>query len=166
MKRTFVSRDLQLWKTIYTTYIRPHIEFANSVWNPHLRKDIEMLEHVQRSATKVPHATRHLQYTERLKLFNITTLEERRTRDLIQKYTLHKDLKLSTGPYHPLFTRIDREGEAIILEAFNPPSLRNRHSRVRVRTNAPSPSCHGEQSRIRSFHRYWPIAAYDTATTT
>ena len=32
--------------------------------------------------------------------------------------------------------------------------------------NAPSPSCHGEQSRIRSFHRYRPIADYDTTTTT
>ena len=114
MKRTFVSRDLQLWKTIYTTYIRPHIEFANSACNPHLRKDIEILEHVQRSATKVPHATRHLQYTERLKLFNITTIEERRTRGhTYRSSSFISDLKLSTGPYHPLFTTIDREEDQI-----------------------------------------------------
>ena len=37
MSRTFVSRSPVLWKLIYTTYIRPLVEFAIQVWSPYLR---------------------------------------------------------------------------------------------------------------------------------
>ena len=60
MKLTFVPRDLQFWKAIYIRYIRPHIEFAISAWSPHLQKDIETLELVQKFATKAPFVTRTL----------------------------------------------------------------------------------------------------------
>ena len=48
MKNTFSSRDMFLWKKLYTVYIRPNIEFAAPVWNPYLSGDIEKLEKVQR----------------------------------------------------------------------------------------------------------------------
>jgi hypothetical protein len=38
---------------LYKSYIRPIIEYTNDVWNPYLRKDIKLLEGVQRSATKL-----------------------------------------------------------------------------------------------------------------
>ena len=102
MKRTFVSRDLQLWKTIYITYIRPHIEFAISAWSPHLQKDIETLERVQKCATKVPFVTRTLPYSDRLKAFNITSLKDRRIRgDLIQKYKLLSGLETINWTVQP-----------------------------------------------------------------
>ena len=34
-----------------TSLIRPHLEYAVPVWNPHLSKDIDSLESVQRFAT-------------------------------------------------------------------------------------------------------------------
>ena len=55
LKRTFNCRDPNLWKKLYTTYIRPQLEFAVAAWNPSLKKDITTLEKVQRRATKVPH---------------------------------------------------------------------------------------------------------------
>ena len=53
LKRTFATRDTQIWKKLYTTYVRPQLEFAVSAWNPYLKKDIETLEKVQRRATKI-----------------------------------------------------------------------------------------------------------------
>ena len=43
MKRTFKSRDAKTWTNLYTSYIRPHLEFAVPVWNPYAKGDIEKL---------------------------------------------------------------------------------------------------------------------------
>jgi len=46
-----------------------------------LKKDIECLEKVQRSAIKMAHGLRHLSYEQqRLRHFELTTLKERRIR--------------------------------------------------------------------------------------
>ena len=63
LKRTFVSRDTDLWKKLYTSMIRPHLEYAVQVWNRRLIGDIERLEKVQRRATKTPSK---LSYDQRL----------------------------------------------------------------------------------------------------
>jgi ribonuclease P/MRP protein subunit RPP40 len=70
LKKAFRSRGLAVWRTLYVTYIRPHLEFAVQTWSPHLRKDIETLEKIQRRATKTIASIKHLPYTRRL-----TTLE-------------------------------------------------------------------------------------------
>ena len=33
LKRTFEYFDLDMVKILYTTFVRPHLEFAASVWN-------------------------------------------------------------------------------------------------------------------------------------
>ena len=103
MKRTFVSRNVPLWKKIYKTYIRPHLEFAVSAWNPCLLKDIKVLEQVQRRATKVPSNTKKLPYEQRNEIFNLTSLQERRTRgDLIQQYKLSHKLEEINWQIQPI----------------------------------------------------------------
>ena len=93
MKRTFVSRNMRLWTKIYKTYIRPHLEFAISAWNPSRQNDINILEQVQRRSTKVPYCTRRLNYEDRCKKFKITNLTDRRIRgDLIQQYKIINNL--------------------------------------------------------------------------
>ena len=95
MKRTFTSRDPSLWKKIYTTYIRPHLEFAISSWNPSLTKDIKIIEQVQRRSTKVPNSLRNLCYADRCKKLKLTSLTDRRTRgDLIQYYKIHNNIDI------------------------------------------------------------------------
>ena len=66
-------------KALYVTQVRPHLEYAIPVWDPHLSKDIEALESVQRFASKV--CTKKwcdVSYEDRLKLMNIDTLQSRR----------------------------------------------------------------------------------------
>ncbi len=92
LKNSFVHRGVDLWKRLYTTYIRPNLEFAISAWNPHLQKDINVLEKVQRRATRIPHFMKSYEYEDRCKIWGITSLSDRRKRgDLIQKY------KIETG---------------------------------------------------------------------
>ena len=94
LKHTFMSRDVVTWTTLYRTYVRPHIEFAISAWNPFLKKDAMTLEKVQRRATKIPTSLKGLDYEERLTRMNLTTLELRRVRgDLIQMFKVLNGLE-------------------------------------------------------------------------
>ena len=38
--------------SLYKSMVRPIIEYANSVWAPYKRKDIDLIEKVQRHFTK------------------------------------------------------------------------------------------------------------------
>jgi ribonuclease P/MRP protein subunit RPP40 len=46
MKRSFNYLTPKLFVTIYKPLIRPHLEYANVIWRPHLRKDINNLEKI------------------------------------------------------------------------------------------------------------------------
>ena len=50
MEKTFRYRGVKMWKQLYTTYVRSHLEFAVHVWNPYLKGDIETLEKIQHRA--------------------------------------------------------------------------------------------------------------------
>jgi ribonucleases P/MRP protein subunit RPP40 len=84
--RRLTRRDFRL---IYKTYVRPHLEYCIQAWSPHLRKDIELLERVQRSATELVPDLRGFTYEVRLQKLGLTTLEVRRERgDMIETYKI------------------------------------------------------------------------------
>ena len=47
--------------------LRPHLEFCIQSWSPHLVKDIEVMERVQKAATNLVPQLRKLSYPVRLK---------------------------------------------------------------------------------------------------
>ena len=63
IKRSFVHTDVDVIKTLYTALVRPHLEYANVVWHPRYKKDIEQLGRVQRRATKLVRSLRHHDYS-------------------------------------------------------------------------------------------------------
>ena len=94
MRKTFQIFNLKLFKIIYPTFIRPHLEFGSAVWNSMSKSDIQKLEGVQKRGTKMVIELRSLEYEERLEVLGSTTLESRRKRgDLIQIYKIFKGLE-------------------------------------------------------------------------
>ena len=74
---------------LYTTYIRPHLDFCAQAVGPYMRQDFEALEKVQRRATKLVKGLKHLPYHERLKRLELCSMEERVNRgDLIETYKI------------------------------------------------------------------------------
>ena len=53
IRRTFSFLDCHLFKKLYTTFVRPHLEYAHPVSSPHLLKHISIIENVQKRATKL-----------------------------------------------------------------------------------------------------------------
>ena len=87
IKRSFENLNPSMFRILYTTFVRPHLEYAQSVWSPKLRKYVNLIEGVQRRATKLVERIRHLPYSVRLKRLEISSLEFRRMfGDMVQVY--------------------------------------------------------------------------------
>ena len=76
-------KENELIIPLYKTIVRPHLEYCIQAWRPYRKKDIDMLERVQRRATKMIQKLRNISYEMRLKKCGLTTLETRRLRDQI-----------------------------------------------------------------------------------
>ena len=89
LRKCFVSRNRDNLVKGFTVYVRPLLEYCSTVWSPHLHKDIEAIERVQRRFTKyLPGLWKH-DYTERLTIVGLERLEIRRIRfDLIMAYKI------------------------------------------------------------------------------
>ena len=80
IRRNIVSKEKELIIPLYKTIVRPHLEYCIQAWRPYRKKDIDMLERVQRRATKMIPKLRNISYEMRLKECGLTTLETRRLR--------------------------------------------------------------------------------------
>ena len=66
IRRKIAYRDKRLIIPLYISSVRPHLEYCIQACRPHMRKYIDKLEHVQRSATRLLSEISQLSYEERL----------------------------------------------------------------------------------------------------
>ena len=91
---------------LYVSLVRPHLEYANPVWNPYLKKHIDMIENIQRRATKLIPGLSDLSYEDRLRRLKLPSLSYRRSRgDMIEVY------KIMSGKYDPEISNIFQHQE-------------------------------------------------------
>ena len=48
IRRDITYKENSLIVPLYKAIVRPYLEYCTQAWNPHLRKDIDMLEKIQR----------------------------------------------------------------------------------------------------------------------
>ena len=80
IRKNITYNDKSLIVPLYKAIVRPPLEYCIHACSPYLRKDIYMLEEIQRRATKLVPGLRDLRCVECLKECGLTTLETRRLR--------------------------------------------------------------------------------------
>jgi hypothetical protein len=94
INRTIQSKNSSILLNLYKSLVRPLVEYGMSAWSPHFVKDKELIERIQHRFTRMIPGMKNLEYTRRLKLLNLWTLEERRNyrADLIKLYKMFTGL--------------------------------------------------------------------------
>ena len=91
---------------LYSALVEPHLQRCIPVWDPHYKKDRELLERVQSRATKMIRGLQHFLYEDRLRELGLSSLEKGRLwGDLIAAFPYLKGDYKQEGSQ--LFTRDD-----------------------------------------------------------
>ena len=53
LRAAVTCKDAEVFIPLYCAFVRPHLEYCVQSWSPHLKKDILLLEKVQRLATRM-----------------------------------------------------------------------------------------------------------------
>jgi len=130
IKHSFVLVDRTTLPLLYKALVRPHLEYGNSVWGPHNRADQQLVERVQRRATRAVPDLRDTPYRDRLRALDLPSLYHRRRRgDMITVFQLfHEGIDMDPAVFFQLAPASTTRG--------HPWKLLKPHAATRARRNS------------------------------
>ena len=78
IKRSMTSRSRKVILSPYSALLRSHLEYCVQFWSTPHKKDMELLEQVQKRATKMIRRLEHLLYEDTLRELGFFSLEKKR----------------------------------------------------------------------------------------
>ena len=119
----FRYKNKELIIPLYKSLVRPHLEHAVQFCSPHLRRDIDKMEKIQRRATKMIHEIRNHSYHQQIQDLGLICLVQRRLQG--QQIEVFKYLnRFTTNSARGLFDynlndRTRNNGAKLIVKHFN-----------------------------------------------
>ncbi|KFQ38027.1 hypothetical protein N332_02844, partial [Mesitornis unicolor] len=105
IKRSVASRSSEVILPLYSALVRPHLEYCIQLWSPQCKNDLEVLQQVQKRATKMIKGLEHFTYKDRLRELGLFSLKKRRLwGNLIVTFQYLKDACKKSG--EEMFTRV------------------------------------------------------------
>ena len=117
IRRNISSKDKVGMMILYKSLVRPLLDYCIQVWKPSTKKDMKIMEKIQKRFTKMISGLKDKSYSQRLNKLGITTLEDRyQWANMIQVFRVLND---TLGTYPENFLSLnDRPGRINSLKLF------------------------------------------------